>query len=156
MESELSCSVELDRTFDHEITDVAFGGLPTEKVMEIFKDGRVFSHFIEVWLEKEYPALKHIKGCKEYDFIDRNHENTRYDEKTFTQGGCRYCPSSMIGTGRKFNREEFEEKTKKLIFCIVSNIHFPNINVRFVRGTKLLQQYPKGFIPLKNFDKFFN
>ena len=156
MDLELDCSVELDRTFDHEITDVAFGGLPTEKVIEIFKDGRPFSHFIEVWLEKEYPTLKHIEGCKEYDFIDRVHTMTRYDEKTFTQGGCRYCPSSMIGSGREFNQDEFVDKTKKMVFCIVSNIHFPNIKVRFVKGTTLLLHYPKGVIPLKDFDKFFN
>ena len=152
---EPACSVELDKTFEHELENVTFDGLPSEKVIEIFKDGRPFSHFIEEWLENNYP-LKHIKGCKEYDFIDKNHENTRYDEKTFTQGGCKFCPSSMIGTGRKFNQEEFEEKTKKLIFCVVSNIHFPRIKVRFTRGVKLLQQYPKGVIPLKDFDKFFN
>ena len=59
-------------------------------------------------------------------------------------------------TGRIFNKEEFEEKTKKLIFCIVSNIHFPRIRVRFVRGITLLEKYPKGVIPLKDADKFFN
>ena len=62
----------------------------------------------------------------------------------------------MIGTGRKFNKEEFEEKTKKLIFCIVSNINFPEIKIRFVRGSKLLENYPNGQIPSKDYIKFFN
>ena len=28
--------------------------------------------------------LKHISGCKKYDFIDMNNKETKYDEKTFT------------------------------------------------------------------------
>jgi len=35
------------------------------------------------------------------------------------------------------------QKQKKLIFCIVLNIHFPNIKIRFVRGIDLLTRYPK-------------
>ena len=62
-------------------------------------------------------------------------------KKTLTENGCDYAPSYMKGTGRKFNKEEFEEKSKKLIFCIVSNINFPEIKVRFVRGSKLLEKY---------------
>ena len=149
------CSVELDKTFEHKIENVAFGELSPETVNDIFKDGRAFSHFIEKWLEQKYP-LKHIPGCKNYDFVDINNEEIKYDEKTFTSRGCKYCPSSMIGTGRKFNKEEFEEKTKRLIFCIVSNIHFPRIRVKFVRGISLLAKYPNGSIPSKDADKFFN
>jgi len=65
-------------------------------------------------------------------------------------------PSSMIGTGRTFNKEEFEEKSKKLIFCIVSNINFPEIKIKFVKGSNLLEIYPKGIIPLNDHVKFFN
>ena len=60
----------------------------------------------------------------------------------------------MLGQGRTFDQAVFEEKTKKLIFCIVSNINFPNIKVRFVEGETLLKNYPKGVIPLKEHDKF--
>ena len=62
----------------------------------------------------------------------------------------------MKGVKRTFNQTIFEEKTKKLIFIIVSNIDFPNIKIKFVRGTDLLVSYPKGIIPRKDFDKFFN
>jgi hypothetical protein len=62
----------------------------------------------------------------------------------------------MIGTGRTFNKEEFEEKTRRLIFCIVSNINFPEIKIKFIRGVDLLPIYPKGIIPLKDHVKFFN
>lgn len=152
---EIQCSVELNKTFIHTITNVSFGELPIELVNEIFKDGRPFSHFIEKWIEKNYP-LKHIPGCKKYDFTDINHEETKYDEKTFTKGGCKYCPSNMIGQGRVFNQKEFEEKSKKMVFCIVSNINFPEIKIRFMKGEDLIKIYPKGIINLKDHNKFFD
>jgi hypothetical protein len=62
----------------------------------------------------------------------------------------------MKGQGRKFDLDVFTEKTKKLIFIIVSNVNFPEIKVKFMRGTDLLTLYPKGKIPSKDRVKFFN
>ncbi len=153
----MSClpSVRLNKTFTHIIEHFSFGDLPRETCIELFKDGRVFSHFIEVWLEKHYP-LTHVKGCKAYDFKDNNDETILYDEKTFTRNGCQFCPSSMLGAGRKFNQEEFIEKTSKLIFCFVSNVNFPEIKIKFIRGIDLLKIYPKGSIPFNNHIIFFD
>ena len=148
-------SVELNKTFDHEISDISFGNLPREACIAILKDGRPFSHFIEAWLAENYP-LVHVKGCKNHDFTDSNYPSILYDEKTFTSKGCSFCPSNMLGQGRKFDKEAFEEISKKLIFCIVSNIDFPKIKIKFVRGSDLIKLYPKGKIPSKDFIKFFN
>ena len=148
-------AVELNKTFEFKIENYLFGDLPEEICREIWKDGRPFSHFIEQYISSKFP-VDHVPGCKKYDFTDRNHPEIKYDEKTFTNRGCKYCPSNMLGQGRTFNQAVFEEKTKKLIFCIVSNINFPNIKVRFVEGETLLKNYPKGVIPLKEHDKFFN
>ena len=143
-------------TFTHTLEDYSFGNLPKIEVIDVFKDGRVFSHFIELWLAKNYPFLTHIKGCKNHDHIDIDNEMIKYDQKTFTKRGCKFMPSNMIGEGRIFNKQIFEEKAKQLIYIIVSNIHFPEIMVRFVRGIDLIVYYPTGVIPLKDFDKFFN
>lgn len=148
-------SVELNTTFNHTIEHYIFGNLPPDVCCEIFKDGRPFSHFIEKYIEQNYP-LKHITGCKSYDFTDIKFPTILYDEKTFTTRGCNFCPSNMLGQGRSFDKELFEEKSKKLIFCIVSNIDFPNIKIKFMRGTDLLTLYPKGKIPSRDFVKFFD
>ena len=148
-------NIIFNTTFCHTIEDVSFGGLPLSVMIEIFKDGRAFSHFIEAWLAITYP-LTHIKRCKQYDHTDVNDETVKYDQKTFTKGGCKYMPSNMIGEGRKFNKEIFEKKAKQLIYIIVSNVHFPEIMVRFVKGCDLLVDYPTGIIPFKDFDKFFH
>ena len=148
-------SIILDVTFTHTIENFAFDGFSLESLTRIFKDGRVLSHFIEVWIENRYP-IKHISGCKKYDFIDNTYPSTKYDEKTFTNNGCKFYPSNMIGEGRKFNKYIFEKKAKKLIYCIVSNINFPEIKLKFVRGITLIKLYPNGVIPLNDYIKFFN
>ena len=152
--SESGPSIELNKTFTHVIENYTFGNLSNDVCAEIFKDGRPFSHFIEKWLEKNYP-LDWISGCKTYDLIDRNNKNILYDEKTFTKGGCKICPSNMLGQGRKFDEKVFMEKSEKLIFIIVSNINFPNIKVKFIKGGALARMYPRGCIPLVDHDKFF-
>lgn len=149
------CSVELNKTFIHTIENYQFGNLSNKECAEIFKDGRPFSHFIEKWIEKNYP-LTHVPGCKSYDFTDNLNPTILYDEKTFTKRGCNYCPSNMLGVGRIFDKDTFEKKSKKLIFCIVSNISFPEIMIKFVKGTDLLSKYPSGKIPLNNFIEFFH
>jgi len=150
----MQCSIQLNTTFTHTLSNIGFDYLPQDVVNNIMKDGRVFSHLIEKWISLEYP-LEHIEGCQAYDFIDGNFPETKYDEKTFTKNGCKFCPSNMLGQGRVFDREIFEEKTKKLIFCIVSNVNFPIIKIRFVRGIELLQRYQNGIIPFREHDDFF-
>ena len=151
----LKTSVELNKTFTHLLPIPTFGNISPEECVNIFKDGRPFSHFIEKWMEKNYP-LNHVTGCKDHDFVDRTYPDTKYDEKTFTSKGCSFVPSNMLGQGRSFNQEVFNEKSSKLIYCIVSNVNFPEIKIRFVNGPDLVAQYPKGKIPLKDYVKFFN
>jgi len=153
--NEMNCSVQLNTTFTHTIQNANFDNLSQEMVNTIFKDGRVFSHFIEKWIENTY-NLTHIPGCKGYDFQDKQFPDTLYDEKTYIANGCNFRPSNQKGQGRTFNKEVFEEKTKKLIFCIVSNVEFPKIQIKFIRGCDLIQLYPKGIISTKERIKFFN
>ena len=55
-------------------------------------------------------------------------------------------PSSMIGTGRKFNQEDFLEKVGKMNYIIVDNSQFPKIKIKWMTGKELIKQYPKGDI----------
>ena len=140
-------------TYTHIIDNFRFGNIPIEILIEIYKDGRAFSHMIEPWLAENYP-LTHIKKCKDHDHTDIN--NIKYEQKTFTIRGCDFTQSNMKGKGRKFNKEIFQEKAKLLIYIIVSNVYFPQIKIKFLKGIDLIEQYPNGKIPLKDFNKFFN
>lgn len=152
----VAMTIPFNVTINRNMQGCAYDNLSNEECIEVWKDGRVFPHFIERWLARNYPSLKRIKGCKSHDLEDIADKNIKYEQKTFTKDGCDFRPSNMKGVGRKFDQTIFEEKTKKLIFVIVGNIYFPNIQIKFVRGTDLLVSYPKGKIPRNDFDKFFN
>ena len=144
-----------NKTYVFTLADYSFGNLSSLMVTNIFKDGRVFSHFIEKWLSVNFQLL-HILGCKSYDLVDENDENIKYDQKTFTSRGCKYMPSNMIGQGRTFDKDIFELKAKDLNYIIVSNVNFPEIKIKFVKGIDLLIDYPNGTIPSKDHIKFFD
>jgi hypothetical protein len=148
-------SILFNNTITKIIQNVAFGNLTLETINELFKDGRIFSHFMERMLAVDY-SLTHVTGCKGHDLVDPADNSIKYEQKTFTKGGCKFMPSNMIGQGRKFDKAVFDEKSKNLNYIIVSNINFPEIKIRFVKGTELTILYPKGEIPLKDHAKFFD
>lgn len=152
-------NIEYGKTYTHLIKNInGFDNLPETSIINIYKDGRPFAHFIELWLAANYPLI-HIKGCKSYDHIDLNANKitnaNKYDQKTFTQHGCNFAPSYMVGKSRTFNKKICEEKANELIYIIVSNIYFPEIKIKFVKGSDLIAEYPKAFIPRRDYDKFF-
>lgn len=147
--------MELNKTYNITITNYSFNTLPCEVLEKLYKDGRIFSHFIEHQIAQDF-ALTHVPGCKGYDIVDPKNPEIKYEQKTFTANGCKFRPSSMIGTGRSFDPAIFAEKAAKLIYIIVSNVAFPNIKIRFVSGTDMLTLYPNGIIPFADHDRFFN
>ena len=146
---------ELNKTLTRTMSNVTFDTLPPENIRKIFKDGRILSHFMEHWLS-QYFGLKYVTGCKDHDLVCPSNPDVKYDQKTFTQNGCKFMPSNMIGQGRHFDKAKFDEKSSRLIYIIVSNIDFPEIKIRFVRGSELARMYPTGSIPSSHHDKFFN
>lgn len=144
-----------NRTFTSTISNFAFGNLPQDTLKALFKDGRIFSHFIERVLAQDY-GLTHIPGCKSHDLIDPADSTIKYEQKTFTENGCKFMPSNMIGQGRHFDQAVFEEKARGLNYVIVSNVNFPEIKVRFVKGMELVAQYPAGEIKRKDHEAFFS
>lgn len=148
-------AIQFNKTIERKIENVSFDALPDEVLKELFKDGRIFSHFIERILAKDY-GLRHVTGCKGHDIVDPLNSDIKYEQKTFTGNGCKFMPSNMIGQGRQFDKKVFDEKSKNLIYVIVSNINFPSLKIRFVNGSELAVMYPNGEIKLRDHDKFFS
>lgn len=146
--------IVFNHTFTRTIGTISFGGLSQDTLKELFSDGRIFSHFMERVLAQDY-GLTHVKGCKGHDLVDPQDPNVKYEQKTFTGNGCKFMPSNMIGQGRHFDKAVFDEKSSGLNYIIVSNLNFPEIKVRFVKGSELSAFYPTGEIRLKEHDKFF-
>ena len=149
--------VEYNKVFEFDLCGtVAFGGLSTKSLHEIFRDGRAVSLLLERQLEKWFPQLKWVGGCKYKDHDDQE-TNDVYDAKNFTKNGLKFVPSKMIGTGRKFDKAKFHKgvKEKKMNYICCDIIDFPKVRVLFKRGTDLLKEYPTGSIGVPKRDLLF-
>jgi hypothetical protein len=147
--------MELNKTYPMTMSNYSFHTLPREVLDKLFKDGRHISPFMEYLVAQEF-GLTHIPGCKGYDMVDPRNPEIKYEQKMFTANGCKFMPSSMIGTKRTFDQTIFAEKAAKLIYVIVSNIAFPDVKIRFVTGIDMLARYPNGIIPYADHDMFFS
>jgi len=145
-------TIVFDKTFHRTIKNFTFDDLSQEKLVKHYKDGRHFAPLMEQILALDF-NLTHVEGCKDHDLVDPSNPDMRFDEKTFTKGGCRFMPSNMIGQGRTYDETVFHEKAKKLNYVICSNVNFPEVKIRFVKGTDLIALYPKGEI--KDHEAFF-
>ena len=147
----MSGAIIYNTTITKTLKDVSFDTLPLSVLKDLFEDGRIFSHFMERVLAQDYD-LTHISGCKGHDLEGAD---IKYEHKTFTKNGCKFMPSNMIGVGRTFDAATFHEKAKQLTYVICSNVRFPEIKIRFMKGTDLISLYPKGEIKSKDHDAFF-
>lgn len=143
----------IDKVYEFEVENFEFGGLSREVCIEIFKDGRVASHFLERQLTLWFPTLTHIKGCKDHDHVDV--DGVKYDAKNFTKGGLTFSPSNQTGAGRKFNEAIAHGKANKLIFICCDIVDFPRIRVKFAKGTDLVVSHPKCKIEKSEREEFF-
>lgn len=140
--------------FEFKIKNMNIDNLKKEEINYMFKDGRIFSHFVEMWLDKNCTRLQRITGCKGHDFIDINNKNIKYQQKTWTDNGLVFLPSNMVGTQRNVNKKIFLKKNNKLKYVIVSNVFFPIIKVMFIDGKDLILKYPSGMTRKKDSDLF--
>ena len=150
-------TIKYNKVYNFDLTSQGkFGTLSDSEFNEILKDGRVASHFLEAQLEKWFPSLKHVKGCKGYDHVDRENTDQKYDAKNFTSHGCKFMPSSMLGTGRKFNEEKFIEKANSMDYIICDILEYPKVRVIFKKGGMLAEQFPDGKISKTKRGLLFN
>ena len=142
-------------TLTYTIENFAFSTLTRDQLIDIYWDGRTFSRLSEVEINNKYEMLEFVDK-KHHDFIHKNNDQIKYEQKTFTQRGCKCCPSAMVGAGRSFDLERFTQIAGDLIYIIVSNVNFPEIKIKFIHGRDLIEKYPTGQIPSKDHDEFFN
>ena len=135
--------VELNKLYTF-TCECSFGSLPQNKVNQLFRDGRKASGFLELQLEEWFSDLTFVDG-KGYDHIDSN--NIKYDAKCFTKRGCKFCPSVMLGAGRKVDEEKLWAHAMEMIYIFCCIIDFPTVLVIFKKGSDLTR-YRKGHIPL--------
>jgi hypothetical protein len=148
--------INLNKLYKEEISNISFGSIKKENLIEALKDGRASSSFIELLMLENHPEL--IKAqTKDYDFkLKKSIDGLlTVEEKLFTKLGCKFYPSRMIGVGRKLNESEATKAILKNVYLIVNITEMPTICYKFIKGRDLLKRYPKFKITPKEKEQFF-
>jgi hypothetical protein len=104
-----------------------------------FTDGRRVSFLMERRIANEFlkGTLASSEGAA-YDVIDS--QGKKWEVRSISKGGIYFCPSYMVGKGRKFVEKGFIEKIKEIEGFIVCDIEsFPKIPIWSITSAQVLQ-----------------
>jgi len=96
-------------------------------VRKYFTDGRRVSFILERRLAHEVVKgkLAPSEGAG-YDLLDS--QGCKWEVRSITKGGIYFCPSYMVGSGRRFDESGFLAKLNEIEGYIISDVEsFPNV-----------------------------
>ena len=118
--------------------------LTAQETREYFTDGRRVSFILERRICHDI-----IGGCLSpsegagFDLIDARGQ--KWEVRSITSGGIYFCPSYMVGSGRRFNEAGFFEKLDEIEGYVVSDVtKFPNIPVWKLSAEVVRRWYDNG------------
>ena len=86
--------------------------LTESEVKEYFTDGRRVSFMIERRLAKILGGTLSTSEGASFDLIDSNDD--KWEVRSLTKSGIYFCPSYMVGSGRRFEENGFIHKLKEI------------------------------------------
>lgn len=113
-------------------------------VRQYFTDGRRVSFILERRLAKEVLGgkLAPTEGAG-YDILDTN--DRHWEVRSITKRGIYFCPSYMVGSGRRFEIRGFLRKLDDLEGFIVSDVEsFPDIRFWMVTSALVRRWWDEG------------
>jgi len=129
-------------TFDVEL--LARGmRITEEEVTKYFTDGRRISFVLERRIAREIleGKISDSEGDP-WDIIDANGD--KWEVRSLSQK-IYFCPSYMVGSGRRFEEEGFLKKLEQIRGYVISDItQFPNVPVWLVESEEVLSWYRDG------------
>ena len=113
-------------------------------VKQYFTDGRKVSFILERRIAYEFfkGKLAETEG-DEYDLIDT--KGRKWEVRSITKGGVYFCPSNMVGKGRKFERKGFLKKLREIDGYVLADVlKFPNIPFWIISSKEVRQWWDDG------------
>ena len=101
--------------------------LTADDVREYFTDGRRVSFLIERRIAREVMegTLAKSQGAR-YDVLDP--KGGKWEVRSISRGGIFFCPSYMVGSGRRFDEPGFLRKLEEIEGYVVADIEsFPRV-----------------------------
>lgn len=118
--------------------------LDAAEVRQYFTDGRRVSFILERRISREIVqgTLAKSEGAG-YDVIDPS--GGKWEVRSLTRHGMYFCPSYMVGKGRKFELQGFLDKLDEVEGYIISDVElFPNIPVWVVTADEVMAWWQAG------------
>jgi hypothetical protein len=115
-----------------------------QEVREYFTDGRRVSFLLERRISREIIGgrLAASEGAS-YDLLDE--EGGKWEVRSLTRGGIYFCPSYMVGSGRRFDEPGFLRKVEEIHGYIVSDVEmFPDVPVWIIPADAVLNWWRSG------------
>lgn len=119
-------------------------GMEEQDVISYFNDGRKASFIIENRLVRDYTGGKRSDSeGSGWDIEDRN--GNKWEVRSLTNSGVYFCPSSMVGSGRKFDEDGFLAKLDNVSGYLITDItQFPNVPVYRVSSEQVKGWYAEN------------
>ena len=120
--------------------------LSGDDVRLYFTDGRRVSFLLERRIAREvlHGTLAPSEGAG-FDVIDS--AGGKWEVRSISRGGIYFCPSYMVGSGRRFERTGFLSKLDEVRGYIVSDIEsFPRVPYWVVDGRIVRGWWSRGLL----------
>lgn len=144
--------IELNKVYTYKIETFFHPQCPKSLVKsftdKIRTDGRASSPLITSYVGEWFPDLEYV----DQDYIDFKGFGLNIEKKMFTRNGCKFCPSYMVGSGRKIEPEVSRKicEENNLIYLLADSNEFPNVKVIFVDGMELHERHKSCSIGYNN------
>ena len=136
--------IELDKVYSFKVDEFfhpkCLKSIVKSMTNKIRKDGRTSSSLMTTYVsEKWFPTLTYVDE-KFRDFVG---EDKNIEKKMWSRHSTKFCPSYMVGSGRKIDPEESLRicKENSLIFLLVDATDFPNVYVTFRDGVEMHKRH---------------
>ena len=131
--------------FEWDIQEIAAAlKIDTDAVKAYFSDGRRVSFLLErrIAFEVLNGSLAPSEGAG-YDVLDS--EGQKWEVRSVSRGGIYFCPSYMVGSGRRFDEPGFMAKMDEIVGYVVSDIQrFPSVPYWIIRVEIVREWWQQG------------
>ena len=120
--------------------------ITSDDVRTYFTDGRRVSFIMDRRIAYEViggtPAASEGAG---FDLLDK--EGGKWEGRSITKGGVYFCPSYMVGSGRKFEEQGFLNKLDEIRGYVLSDVQsFPDIPYWIISESIVRNWWNKGLL----------
>jgi len=121
-----------------------------EEVQNYFTDGRKISFLLERRLAREIFKGKVSNSENEsFDIFDSS--GNKWEVRCISKNGVYFCPSYMVGSGRRFDEQGFLNKLNEIKGYVLADIQcFPNIPFWIIPSEQIICWWEAGSLGKKS------